>query len=94
MEFATSSLLVTVVLSLCVIAVLYLCHVNYILKQTPDEVRRLSSKRWTPALLSETYEKLEECPVDFYKDLPPRLDRRYIVTGGNGMLHLYHCFPY
>ncbi|KAJ4003913.1 hypothetical protein NW752_012050 [Fusarium irregulare] len=89
MEFSTSSLLVTVVLSLCVIAVLYLCHVNYILKQTPDEVRRLSSKRWTPALLSETYEKLEECPVDFYKDLPPRLDRRYIVTGGNGLVGGY-----
>ena len=94
MEFATSFLFVTVVLSPCIIAILYLCHVNYILKQTPDEVRRLSSKRWTPALLSETYEKLEECPVDLYKDLPPRLDRRYIVTGGNGMLQLYHCFPY
>jgi len=84
MGLATISLFVTVALSLCLIAILYLCHVNYILKQTPEEVRRLYSKRWTPALLSETYEKLEECPIDFYKDLPPKLDRRYIVTGGNG----------
>ncbi|KAH7174704.1 uncharacterized protein B0J16DRAFT_388529 [Fusarium flagelliforme] len=89
MEFASSPLFVNVALSLCFIAILYLCHVNYILKQTPEEVRRLSSKRWTPALLSETYEKLEECPIDFYKDLPPKLDRRYIVTGGNGLVGGY-----
>ena len=84
MEFALNPLFVTVALSLCITAILYLRHVNYILKQTPDEVRRLSSKRWTPALLSDVYEKLEECPIDFYKNLPPKLDRRYIVTGGNG----------
>jgi hypothetical protein len=78
MGFATISLFVTVASSLCLIAILYLCHVNSILKQTPEEGRRLSSKRWTPALLSETYKKLEECPIDFDKDLPPKLDRRYI----------------
>ncbi|CAG7562409.1 unnamed protein product [Fusarium equiseti] len=89
MRVSTTSLFVTVALSLCLIAILYLCHVNHILKQTPEGVRRLSSKRWTPALLSETYEKLEECPIDFYKDLPPKLDRRYIVTGGNGLIGGY-----
>ncbi|KAJ4112450.1 hypothetical protein NW768_011608 [Fusarium equiseti] len=89
MEFATKPLFVAVPLSLCLVVILYLCRVNYILKQTPDQVRLLSSKRWTPALLSETYEKLEECPIDLYKDLPPRLDRRYIVTGGNSLVGGY-----
>ncbi|RGP67115.1 cholesterol dehydrogenase [Fusarium sporotrichioides] len=70
-------------------AILYLGHVNHILKQTPQEVCQLSSKPWAPALLSETYAAIEKSPIDLYKSLPPRLNRRYIITGGNGLVGGY-----
>ncbi|KAI0391536.1 NAD(P)-binding protein [Xylariaceae sp. FL0594] len=65
---------------------LYLFRVNQQLSGTPDEVRRLSGPRWTPELLRETYERLERDPIDYTDRLPPRLDRRYIVTGGSGLV--------
>ncbi|KAF4454240.1 hypothetical protein F53441_3240 [Fusarium austroafricanum] len=67
----------------------YLRRINGLLKQTPDEVGQLLGKRWTPELLSETYEKLENFPVDYKDSLPPKLERRYIITGGNGLVGGY-----
>ncbi|GKU07910.1 cholesterol dehydrogenase [Fusarium langsethiae] len=70
-------------------AIRYLGHVNHILKQTPQEVCQLSSKPWAPARLSETYAAIEKSPIDLYKSLPTRLNRRYIITGGNGLVGGY-----
>lgn len=70
-------------LSALLAAILYLSRINHILKQTPNEIKQLTSKPWNPALLSEIYERLDHYPLDLYKGLPPKLDRRYIVTGGN-----------
>ncbi|KAI1424176.1 hypothetical protein F5Y12DRAFT_753496 [Xylaria sp. FL1777] len=67
----------------------YLVRVNQQLSGTPEEVRRLSGQRWTPALLKETYERLEQHPIDYTHKLPPRLDRRYIITGGSGLVGGY-----
>ncbi|KAJ4258160.1 hypothetical protein NW762_008301 [Fusarium torreyae] len=68
---------------------LYLVRINHLLKSTPPEVRRLSNERWTPELLRKVYNDLEKHPVDYNNKLPPKLDRRYIVTGGNGLVGGY-----
>lgn len=62
----------------------YLIHINDILKGVPEEVRKLSSSPWTEEQLRKTYKRLEESPVDYTDKLPPKLDRRYVITGGNG----------
>ncbi|KAI1819924.1 NAD(P)-binding protein [Xylaria intraflava] len=67
----------------------YLVRVNQQLNGTPEEVRRLAGPRWTPDLLKTTYEKLQKHPIDYSDKLPPRLDRRYIVTGGSGLVGGY-----
>lgn len=67
--------------------VFYLLHINRLLSSTPDEVRRLTPQRWTREAVEEMYRRLEKRPIttDSYKDrLPPKLERRYIVTGGSG----------
>ncbi|KAI1759157.1 NAD(P)-binding protein [Hypoxylon sp. FL1150] len=65
---------------------LYLYRVNQLLNGTPDEVRKLAGSRWTPDQLRETYRKLQEKPIDYTDKLPPKLDRRYVVTGGSGLV--------
>lgn len=67
--------------------VIYLFQLNRLLSRTPEEVRKLSPTRWTKELLQETYAKLSQKPISIatYADqLPPKLERRYIVTGGSG----------
>lgn len=69
---------------------LYLFRVNQLLKSTPEEIRKLSGSPWTEDLLGKTYERLSQCPTDYSGQLPRRLDRRYVVTGGNGDVR-YSC---
>ncbi|KAH8668932.1 hypothetical protein BX600DRAFT_510984 [Xylariales sp. PMI_506] len=68
------------------LVLLYLLRINQIMKRTPAEVQKLTGKPWTPELLRETYQKLEKEPIDYVPLLPPKLDRRYIVTGGSGLV--------
>ncbi|KAI0189088.1 hypothetical protein EV127DRAFT_110778 [Xylaria flabelliformis] len=67
----------------------YLVRVNRLLSGTPEEVTRLAGPRWTPDLLKKTYERLEKHPIDFTNKLPPKLDRRYVITGGSGLVGGY-----
>ncbi|KAI9150816.1 cholesterol dehydrogenase [Paramyrothecium foliicola] len=69
-----------------VLALVYLVCVNSALTSVPSEVERLSGPRWTPEQLKSAYRDLEKKPIDYTHLLPPRLDRRYIVTGGNGLV--------
>ncbi|KAI1305062.1 hypothetical protein F5Y03DRAFT_356404 [Xylaria venustula] len=71
------------------LVLLYLFRVNQQLSGTPEDVRRLAGSRWTPDLLQKTYERLEKHPIDYTHKLPPRLHRRYIVTGGSGLVGGY-----
>ncbi|KAI0595925.1 hypothetical protein F4775DRAFT_604250 [Biscogniauxia sp. FL1348] len=71
---------------IALILLAYLVRVNQLLSQTPDEVRKLSGPRWTPEQLRETYKRLQKNPVNYKDKLPPRLHRRYIVTGGSGLV--------
>ncbi|KAI8631852.1 NAD(P)-binding protein [Xylariaceae sp. FL1651] len=80
----------TWVLSAVAFAILaYLVRVNQQLSGIPEEVRRLTGPRWTPDLLKKTYKRLQEHPIDYTDKLPPRLERRYIVTGGSGLVGGY-----
>ncbi|ORY68208.1 uncharacterized protein BCR38DRAFT_362485 [Pseudomassariella vexata] len=65
---------------------LYLFRLNRLLQKTPDEVRKCSCSRWTPELLAKTYQEISENPIDYTSQLPPKMDRRYIVTGGSGLV--------
>ncbi|KAL7619665.1 hypothetical protein AAE478_010206 [Parahypoxylon ruwenzoriense] len=66
--------------------IVYLFRINQLLSQTPAEVRKLSGSRWTRDQLKETYRKLQERPIDYTDKLPPKLERRYVVTGGSGLV--------
>lgn len=63
---------------------LYLFRINRLLKSTPDEIRKLTGPRWVPEQLRAIYDKLDNEPIQYNDQLPLKLDRRYIVTGGNG----------
>jgi hypothetical protein len=70
-----------------ILLLVYLYQINRLLSGTPEEVRRLSPARWTKHMLLETYRKLEKRPITtetYAEQLPPKLARRYIVTGGSG----------
>lgn len=67
----------------------YLFQINRLLSGTPEDLLRLSpsTARWTREMLRETYKRLEKTPItteSYAHQLPPKLQRRYIVTGGSG----------
>ncbi|KAI0126453.1 hypothetical protein BJ170DRAFT_628799 [Xylariales sp. AK1849] len=68
------------------LAFVYLAYLNHLLKGIPSEVRKLSGQHWETEQLRRTYDELDKQPIDYGAHLPPRLDRRYIVTGGNGLV--------
>jgi len=76
-----SCLIITTTLAL---AVAYVVHLNTILKGVPDKVKELTGLRWTESELKDLYDQIKQKPIDYADHLPPRLDRRYIITGGNG----------
>lgn len=67
-----------------VLALVYLFHINRLMKGVPSTVQKLSGPRWTMEQLRRTYDELSKQPIDYTNKIPPRLDRRYIVIGGNG----------
>jgi hypothetical protein len=74
-------------IALIVLLVAYLVRLNQLLLSTPDEIRKLAPARWTKELLVETYRRLEAHPItarSYAARIPPKLERRYIVTGGSG----------
>ncbi|KAK1755317.1 hypothetical protein QBC47DRAFT_214103 [Echria macrotheca] len=68
------------------LVVVWLFRVNSAMKSVPEEIAKAAPKRWTSQQIRETFERLEKNPTDFKKHLPPRLDRRYVVFGGAGMV--------
>ena len=79
----------SVILGLLVVAYLY--QLNRLLSSTPAELLRLTPSRWTEQLLRDTYARLESqrfSTKSYADQIPKRLDRRYIVTGGSGKMTL------
>ncbi|KAL2257092.1 hypothetical protein VTK26DRAFT_678 [Humicola hyalothermophila] len=90
-SFVGKAFLSGTLLSVLLLA-LYLVRLNQLLLKTPDEIKRLASVRWTKELLLETYERLKSSPIttkSYARNIPPRLERRYIVTGGSGLVGGY-----
>ncbi|KAK8195471.1 hypothetical protein HDK77DRAFT_471823 [Phyllosticta capitalensis] len=81
----SSDLLAFVGLVVC----LYLWHVNRGLGGSPQVVDRVAVKPWTEKELREAYDKLRQHPIDVTPHLPPKQQRRYIVTGGTGTYSYY-----
>jgi nucleoside-diphosphate-sugar epimerase len=74
------------------LALVYLINLNRLLSITPDEVKKLAGDRWTDGQIKTTYERLRRYPIttaSYASQLPPRLNRRYIVTGGSGLVGGY-----
>lgn len=73
--------------SLLLLTYTYLSRLSSILKSTPEAVLKVSPKRWTKEELRQAYQRLEKnlITTKSYADrIPPKLDRRYIITGGSG----------
>ncbi|KAK4140046.1 uncharacterized protein C8A04DRAFT_32464 [Dichotomopilus funicola] len=79
----------TAVILLTALVILYLFRLNQLLLSTPDEIAKITSPPWTDKLLQETYAHLETNPIDpasYASRIPPKLERRYIITGGSGLV--------
>ncbi|KAI1498833.1 hypothetical protein F5X99DRAFT_391916 [Biscogniauxia marginata] len=70
--------------ALFAIGVVWLWKLNRALKATPPEVLAISPQRWTEDEIKKTYERIKSKPINWTKHLPPKLDRRYVITGGCG----------
>lgn len=74
------------------LALLYLINLNRLLSITPDEVKKLAGDRWTDDRVKKTYERLRQNQIttaSYASQLPLKLNRRYIVTGGSGLVGGY-----
>jgi FlaA1/EpsC-like NDP-sugar epimerase len=78
--------LAVAIASVTCIALIWLVRINLAMHAVPAEAAKVMSHRWTRKEIQETYERVRKSPVDFSKHLPPRLDRRYVVVGGAGMV--------
>ncbi|KAG8161318.1 hypothetical protein KVR01_009582 [Diaporthe batatas] len=78
--------------TLLLLALAYLINLNRLLSTTPGEVKNLAGDRWTDEQIKKTYERLRQDPIttaSYAAQLPPRLSRRYLVTGGSGLVGGY-----
>lgn len=76
----------------------YLWKLNRLLGTTPPDVARAVPQKWTPQQLRQVYDRLARDPIttaSYYTQaaadnknnkLPPKLARRYVVTGGSGLV--------
>jgi len=67
---------------------LYLLHINAAINGTPEDALKLSPNRWTEDEIKETYQRICEKPISSTEHLPPKLGRRYIVTGSSGKFEI------
>ncbi|KAI0012177.1 NAD(P)-binding protein [Xylariaceae sp. FL0662B] len=84
MEITMIQMVSAAVVALITIGIVWVWKLNTALKTTPPEVLAVSPHRWTEQEMKDTYQRVKANPIDWTKHLPPRLDRRYVVTGGCG----------
>ncbi|KAK3694047.1 hypothetical protein B0T22DRAFT_352943, partial [Podospora appendiculata] len=78
--------ILSVLTAAVIIAVVWLYRVNSAMRAVPRGSLQHSPHRLTEHEIHATYERLSKAPLNFTKLLPPRLDRRYIVVGGSGLV--------
>ncbi|CAJ2501412.1 Uu.00g042650.m01.CDS01 [Anthostomella pinea] len=66
------------------IGIAWVWKLNQVMKATPPAVLSVSPHRWTEEEIRDTYERIKSSPVDWTQQLPPKLNRRYVITGGSG----------
>ena len=71
---------------LIAVLLLYLMRLNWIMTSTPPEVAKVAQKPWVGDEIRARHAQLLESPPDYSSKLPPRLNRRYIVVGGCGLV--------
>ncbi|KAI0173346.1 NAD(P)-binding protein [Hypoxylon sp. FL1284] len=84
MGFTIGQALLTAVVGLLAVGIAWVSKLNSAMKQTPPEVLAASPHRWTDKEVRETYQRIKANPIDWKSHLSPKLDRRYVVTGGSG----------
>ncbi|KAI3400488.1 hypothetical protein diail_3109 [Diaporthe ilicicola] len=78
---------VTVAAAVVALLFLYLYRVNQAMRNVPEVAHAWRGRPWTEEEIQETYERMSSSqPIDFAKALPPKLERRYIVCGGSGLV--------
>ena len=65
---------------------LYLRHVEKGLATVPEEVTKLASPAWTKEAILAAYNKVSKRRIDFQSQVPPKLNRRYVIVGGSGLV--------
>ncbi|KAL8383444.1 hypothetical protein RB595_010577 [Gaeumannomyces hyphopodioides] len=74
------------------LALLYLVVLNWAMCRTPAQMRRVAQRPWTKKRLNTQYVRLRRKPITIAStaaQLAPKLDRRYVVTGGSGLVGGY-----
>ncbi|KAK0632487.1 hypothetical protein B0T14DRAFT_34574 [Immersiella caudata] len=92
LQIVASSPLISAATVISALLVVYLVGLNQLLSGVPENVRKLSPIRWSIPLLRKTYQRLEAEPIttrSYAQRIPPKLERRYIVTGGSGLVGGY-----
>lgn len=67
-------------------AVVFMVRLNKVMRQTPAEALERLGEPLTRERIREVDAKIKADGIDFRKNHPPRLDRRYIIVGGSGWL--------
>ncbi|GAW14399.1 hypothetical protein ANO14919_038010 [Xylariales sp. No.14919] len=66
------------------LSVAYVWRLNKWMSGTPPEAINASPYRWADSEIHATYKRIKTKPIDWTKHLPPKANRRYVVTGGSG----------
>ncbi|KAM0330081.1 hypothetical protein ACHAQA_004252 [Verticillium albo-atrum] len=52
----------------------------------PEALKHATDSPWTDEAAKETFKRIEQKPCDWGSHLPPKLDRRYVIVGGSGLV--------
>ena len=69
-----------------VLLLLYLTRLNCVITSSPPELANVAQKAWRSDEIRARHAHLLKSPPDYSSKLPPRLNRRYIVVGGCGLV--------
>lgn len=65
---------------------LYVVRVNAVMLRTPSEAEAHAGKPLTAERIRRALGEVKESGIDWYDNLPPRKERRYVIVGGSGEL--------
>lgn len=77
---------VAVATAIVILLLFYLYRLNQAMQNIPEQAWAWRGQPWTETEIQETYERISSQPIHFARALPPRMDRRYVVCGGSGLV--------